>query len=62
MNQVLVLVLVRMIEFLFDGNVFGHASLMNEFLVLDLDESYNNSAFVFVSHFDPDLESIKRHT
>jgi len=37
---------------------------MNDFLVLDLDDSYNNntSPFVFLSHFDPDLESFKWHT
>ena len=41
--------------------MFGHATLRNDFLVLDLDESYNNSHSVFVSHFNSDLESIKWH-
>ena len=50
------------LNILFDGNVFGHVSLMNDFLVLDLDDSYNNnnnSPSIFVSHFDPEFESIK---
>jgi len=43
--------------------VFGLASLMNDFLVLDLDDSYNNntSPFVFLAHFDPDLKSFTWH-
>jgi len=49
------------LNILYCGNVFGHAILRNDFLVLDLDESYNNSHSVFVSHFDSDLESIKWH-
>jgi len=49
-------------DILYGGNVFGHATLKNYFLVLDLDNSYkNNSPSVFVSHFDSDLESIKWH-
>ena len=49
---------------MFNGNVFGHASLIKDFLILDLDDSYNNnnsSPSVFVSHVDPDLELIKWH-
>jgi len=44
--------------------VFIHASLMNDFLIPNLVDSYNNnnsSPSVFVSHFDPSLESIKWH-
>jgi len=47
------------LSILYCSYVFGHATLRNDFLVLDLDESYNNSHSVFVSHFDSDLESIK---
>ena len=50
------------LNILFDGNVYGYASLMNDFLVLSLVESYNNnnnSPSVFVPHFDADLELIK---
>ena len=43
------------------GNVFGHVTLKNDFLALDLDNCYDNSPSVFVSHFDSNLESIKWH-
>ena len=46
------------LNILYYGNVFGPATLRNDFLVLDLDESYNNSHSAFVSHFDSDLESL----
>ena len=49
------------LNILYGGNVFGHVTLRNDFLVLNLDESYNNSHSVFVSYFDSDLESIKWH-
>ena len=41
--------------------MFGDATLKNNFLVLNLDDSYNNSPLVFLSHVDSDLESIKWH-
>ena len=43
------------------GNVFGHETLKNDFLVLDLDNCYNNSPSVFASSLDSDSESIKWH-
>ena len=49
------------LNILYDGNVFGYATLRNDFLVLDLDKSDNNSHSVFVSHFNSDLESITWH-
>ena len=59
----MVLVVVLMVCMcLYGDNVFGHATLNNDFLVLDLAYSYNdNSPFVFVSHFDPNLKSTKWH-
>ena len=45
--------------------VFIHASLMNDFLIPNLVDSYNNnnsSPSVFVSHFYHNLESINWHT
>ena len=48
-------------DILYGGNVFGHATLRNNFLVLDLDDCCNNSSSVFVSHFDSNLESVKWH-
>jgi len=49
------------LDFLYGRNVFGHATLKNDFLVLDLDDCYNNLSSVFVSHFDFDFESIQWH-
>jgi len=47
------------LNIMYDSNVFGHATLKNDFLVLDLDDCYNNSPFAFASHFDSNSESIK---
>ena len=47
------------LDILYGGNVFGHATLKNNFLLLDFDDCYKNSHPIFVSHFDSDLESIK---
>ena len=49
------------LDILYGGNVFGYATLKNDFLLLDLDVCYKNSHSVFVSYFDSDLESIKWH-
>ena len=35
------------LNIMYGGNVFGHATLKNDFLVLDLDNCYNNSPFLF---------------
>ena len=40
------------LDILYGGTVFGHTNLKNDFLVLDLDDCYNNSSFTLVSHFD----------
>ena len=47
------------LNIMYGGNVFDHATLKNDFLVLDLDNCYNNSLSVFVSSFNSDSESIK---
>ena len=49
------------LDIMYRGNVFGHATLKNDFLVLDLDNCYNNSPSTFISSFDFDSESIKWH-
>jgi len=49
------------LNIMYDGNVFGHATLKNDFLVLDLDNYYNNSPSAFISSFNSDTESIKWH-
>ena len=50
------------LDLLYGDNVFGHATLKNDFLVLDLNYCYNNSSSVFVSCFDSDYDSIRCHT
>ena len=45
----------------YNGNLFGHASLKGDFIVLDLDENYNDIAFTFVSYFDSNSKSVKCH-
>ena len=35
------------------------ATLINDFLVLDLDDCYNNSSSIFVLHFESYFKSIK---
>ena len=50
------------LDILYGGNLFSHTTLRNNFVVLDLDECYNNSSSAFVSYFDAYLESVKWHT
>ena len=45
------------LDILHGGNVFGHATLRNNFLMLDLDDSHNNSSSVFFSYFNSKFES-----
>ena len=46
---------------MYDDNVFGNTTLKNDFLVLDLDDCYdnNNKSSVFVSHYNCFSDSIK---
>ena len=42
--------------------MFGHATLKNDFLVLDLDDCYNSKiSSAFVSHSDSFSDSVKWH-
>jgi len=43
----------------YNGNLFGHATLKGDFIVLDLDNTYDNTSAAFVSYFDSNSESIK---
>ena len=45
----------------FNGNLFSHATLKGDFIVLDLDYTYDNTSAAFISYFDSNSESIKRH-
>ena len=49
------------LNIMYGGNVFGHATLKNDFLVFNLDSCYNNSPSASASSFDSDSESIKWH-
>ena len=55
------------LDTMYGGNVFGHTMLKNNFLVLDLDDCYdnnnnnNNTSFAFVSYYDSFSHSVKRH-
>jgi len=44
----------------YGGNLFGHASLLDDFLVLDLNEHYysNKTSSVFVSSVDSNFDSV----
>jgi len=45
---------------MYGGNVFGHATLKNDFLVLDLDDCYNSKiSSAFVSYNDSFFDSVK---
>jgi len=47
------------LDLLHGANLFGHATLKKNLLVLDLDYLYNNSSFVFVLYFDFKSEYVK---
>jgi len=48
------------LDVLYGSNVFGHVTLKNDFLVLDLDDCYNNNiSSAFVTHFDSFSNSVK---
>jgi len=45
----------------YNGNLFGHPILKGDFIVLDLDNTYDNTSVVYVSYFDSNSESVKWH-
>ena len=51
------------LDIFYSGNLFGHASLVDDFLVLDLDNEYhsNNTSSIFVSFVDSDHDSVVWH-
>ena len=40
------------LDLFYNGNLFGHATLKGDFIVLDLDNTYDNTSAAFVSYFD----------
>jgi len=49
------------LDLFYNGNLFGHATLKGDFIVLDLDNTYDNTSAAFVSYFDSNSESVKWH-
>jgi len=45
------------LDLVYNGNLFGHATLKGDFIVLHLDNTYDNTSAAFVSYFDSNSES-----
>ena len=45
----------------YNGNLFVHATLKGDFIVLDLDSTYESKSFISVSLFDSNSKSVKWH-
>ena len=48
-------------DLFYNGNLFGHATLKGDFIVLDLDNTYDNTSIAYVSYLDSNSESVKWH-
>ena len=44
-----------------NGNFFGHATLKGDVIVLDLDNTYDNTFIAYVLYFDSNSESVQWH-
>jgi len=44
-----------------NGNLFVHATLKGDFIVLDLDNTCDNTFTAYVLYFDSNSESVKWH-
>jgi len=49
------------LDLLYNGNLFGHATLKGDFIVLDLDNALIIHLCFFVFYFDSNSKSIKWH-
>jgi len=49
------------LDLFYNGNLFGHATLKGDFIILDLDNTYDNTSAIYVSYFDSNSKSIKWH-
>jgi len=49
------------LDLLYNGNLVGHTTLKGDFIILDLDNTYDNTTSVFVLFFDSNFKSIKWH-
>jgi len=50
------------LDLFYNDNLFGHTILKGDFIVLNLDNTYDNTSAAFVSYFDSNFESVKWHT
>jgi len=46
------------LDLFYNGNLFGRATLKRDFIVLDLDNTYDNTFTAYVSYFDSNSESV----
>jgi len=49
------------LDLFYNGNLFGHATLKGDFIILNLNNTYENTSTAFVSYFDSNSESVKWH-
>ena len=49
------------LDLFYNGNLVGHATLKVYFIVLNLDNTYDNISSTFVSYFDSNSKSVKWH-
>jgi len=47
------------LDLFYNVNLFGHATLKGDLIVLDLDNIYNNTSAAFISYFDSNSEFVK---
>jgi len=47
------------LDLFYNGNLFGHAILKGDFIVLDLDDNYDNTSSTFILYFNFDSEFVK---
>ena len=49
------------LDLFYNGNLFGHATLKGDFIVLDLDNTYDNTSAAFVFFFYSNYKFVKWH-
>jgi len=43
----------------YNGNLFDHATSEGDYIVLNLNDNYDNTSSIFISYFNSDSESVK---
>jgi len=49
------------LDLFYNGNLFCHATLKGDFIILDLDNTYDNTYSTFISYIDFNSEFVKCH-